>query len=116
MRKIASLIRNNYILPANYLLLLVFLLNVPHFSFTQINIGPPELDIDYMNPVEYEIGGITVTGIEFLDRNVLIMISGLNVGQKVKIPSDNRTFFADPWGNAFIEHLYKGQCNFGPDT
>ncbi|NLH33697.1 MAG: BamA/TamA family outer membrane protein [Lentimicrobium sp.] len=106
MRKIASLIRNNYILPANYLLLLVFLLNVPHFSFTQINIGPPELDIDYMNPVEYEIGGITVTGIEFLDRNVLIMISGLNVGQKVKIPSDK---FSDAienlWKQGLFEHV-----------
>jgi outer membrane protein insertion porin family len=52
------------------------------------------------------IGGITVTGIEFLDRNVLIMISGLNVGQKVKIPSDK---FSDAienlWKQGLFEHV-----------
>jgi len=36
----------------------------------------------------YEIGGITVSGTEYLDPNILINLSGLNVGDKVNIPSE----------------------------
>lgn len=44
--------------------------------------------VDYTNPQEYEIGGITVEGTKFLDKDVLISISGLRVGQTIGIPSD----------------------------
>lgn len=46
------------------------------------------IQLDYSNPREYEIGEITVTGSEFLDKNSIISISGLSVGQTVKIPGD----------------------------
>jgi len=36
----------------------------------------------------YEIGGITVSGIDNLDPNILINLSGLNVGDKINIPSE----------------------------
>ncbi|MFK7908492.1 MAG: POTRA domain-containing protein [Chitinophagales bacterium] len=45
--------------------------------------------IDYKTPKTYEIGGITITGTEYLDENVLISFSGLNVGDKVTIPGDD---------------------------
>ncbi len=45
-------------------------------------------DIDYSNPKEYEIGGITISGVKFLDENVLIELSGLQIGQKIMIPGD----------------------------
>ncbi|HAI76777.1 MAG TPA: outer membrane protein assembly factor BamA [Microscillaceae bacterium] len=45
--------------------------------------------LNYMQPKEYEIGGITVTGARFLDANALINLSGLRVGDKVNIPSDD---------------------------
>ncbi len=45
--------------------------------------------IDYKTPKTYEIGGITITGTEFLDENVLISFSGLNVGDKLAIPGDD---------------------------
>ncbi len=44
--------------------------------------------VDYTRPVEYEIGGVQVTGVEYLDKNVLIMLSGLNVGEKITIPGE----------------------------
>ncbi len=44
--------------------------------------------IDYMTQDEYVIGGVTVSGIRFLDINALIGISGLRVGQEIAIPGD----------------------------
>ncbi len=45
--------------------------------------------VDYSNPKEYEIAGITVSGIRYLSPDAVIMLSGLSVGQKIKIPSDD---------------------------
>ncbi len=44
--------------------------------------------IDFMTVEDYIIGGVTVTGIRFLDTNALIGISGLRIGQAVAIPGD----------------------------
>jgi outer membrane protein insertion porin family len=44
--------------------------------------------IDYSSPKEYVIAGITVSGIKYLDNNVLIMLSGLSIGDRVKIPGE----------------------------
>lgn len=44
--------------------------------------------VDYMTVEDYIIGGVTVTGVRFLDTNALIGISGLRVGQSVAIPGD----------------------------
>ena len=44
--------------------------------------------IDYMTADDYIIGGVTVTGVRFLDTNALIGISGLRVGHEVSIPGD----------------------------
>jgi len=46
------------------------------------------IEYDYANPVEYEIGGITITGVKYLDNNALITLSGLSVGDKIKIPGE----------------------------
>jgi len=45
---------------------------------------------DYTKPKDYSIGGITVSGVKYLDGNVLIMLSGLTVGEKVKIPGGDQ--------------------------
>lgn len=48
------------------------------------------IEIDYRNPREYEIAGITVSGMQYLENNdVVIMLSGLSVGKKVMIPGDD---------------------------
>lgn len=40
------------------------------------------------NPQEYIIGGITVSGVKFLDPNTLISVSGLNINDKIAIPGE----------------------------
>lgn len=47
--------------------------------------------IDYTKPKDYEIGGVTVSGIKYLDRNILIHLSGLKVGNTITIPGDDIT-------------------------
>lgn len=42
----------------------------------------------FADPQEYEIGGIEVTGSQFYDGNSMINISGLQVGDKIKVPGD----------------------------
>ena len=44
--------------------------------------------ISYRSPQEFEIGGLTVTGANYSDDNAIISISGLKVGDKVRIPGD----------------------------
>jgi outer membrane protein insertion porin family len=45
--------------------------------------------INYASPKEYEIEGIEVKGVEFLDNNALISMSGLRVGDRITIPGDD---------------------------
>jgi outer membrane protein insertion porin family len=44
--------------------------------------------IDYSDSYDYIIGGVSVSGVRFLDTNALIGISGLRVGQEVSVPGD----------------------------
>lgn len=44
--------------------------------------------VDFMNADDYIVGGVTVTGVRFLDANALIGISGIRVGQEITIPGD----------------------------
>ncbi len=47
-----------------------------------------DVSINYSSPKEYEIADIEVKGIQFLDNNALISLSGLRVGDKIKVPGD----------------------------
>ena len=65
----------------------------------QVSIGSDTTAIDFANQKEYEIGGITVSGIKYLDENALKILSGLSVGEKVKVPGEKFT--------KAIENLWK---------
>lgn len=45
-----------------------------------------KIKIDYAQPKKYEIGGITISGVKYLDENVLIQLSGLKIGQIIELP------------------------------
>lgn len=47
------------------------------------------INMDYAKPKSYTIESIEVSGIEFLDENALIIISGLNIGRTINIPGDD---------------------------
>lgn len=63
----------------------VFIYISTNISFAQ---NSPLFKVDYNKPKEYEIADITISGIKYLDINTIVMISGLNIGDKVQIPSD----------------------------
>jgi len=42
--------------------------------------------LDYANPRTYVLGGVTVSGIKYLDEAILIQLSGLKVGDEISVP------------------------------
>lgn len=80
--------KNLIILFSTGIVFLMLLIFPPGIAKAQISLGKSEI-VDYTRPVKYVIGGITVTGTEYLDKNVLVMLAGLNVGDKVTIPGDD---------------------------
>ncbi len=69
-------------------ILVVGFLFVPFITMAQIDIGDDLSKINYDHPVDYYIGGIEVEGVKYFDKNVIIMLSQLEVGQRVKIPGE----------------------------
>ena len=47
--------------------------------------------LDYSNPRTYEIGGIMVNGADNLNNSTLVAITGLSIGETIKIPGDEIT-------------------------
>jgi len=64
------------------LLLLLLLPSILGFSQNKIN---------YSEPKEFEIEEIKVSGIQFLNEDALVEITGLEVGQKIAVPGDEIT-------------------------
>ncbi|MGM0503371.1 MAG: outer membrane protein assembly factor BamA [Bacteroidota bacterium] len=66
-------------------------------SFLSIQIVAQEINYsslpiaNYENPEEYIIKEISVAGIKYLDKNILVNLSGLNVGQEITVPGDDIT-------------------------
>ena len=72
---------------ARILAIFLFLL-IASTVLAQIPLGNKDIEIDYANPQDYEIGGISISGTKHLDRSVLIMLSGLKVGDKITVPGE----------------------------
>src|SRR5690554_766955 len=53
----------------------------------RIRVNDPE-QFSYLDPQSYIIGGVTVSGTEYLDNDVLITISRLVVGSRIEVPSE----------------------------
>jgi len=47
--------------------------------------------MSFMSPEDYIVGGVTITGVRYLDTNALIGISGLRLGQEISLPGDEVT-------------------------
>ena len=58
------------------------------FSQKVITIGDTNSRFDFINPKEYEIGAIRVQGADNFDHQGIRLISGLRVGEKIKIPGE----------------------------
>jgi len=78
----------------NFTLLTFLFVFLSSALVAQIRFGKAKeasVTIDYANPKKYEIGGIEVTGIQFLEPNALISVSGLKVGDEIDIPGPDVT-------------------------
>ncbi|MCK9616917.1 MAG: BamA/TamA family outer membrane protein [Lentimicrobiaceae bacterium] len=91
----------------HYAILAILFIILPVFLQAQITIGNASNDeIDYLNPKRYEIGGITVSGVQYLDNNVLILLSGLSVGQRVTIPGEDiKNAIEKLWQQGLFENI-----------
>ena len=70
---------------------IISLLLIVGHTHAQINIGNDLSRISYDAPTDYIIGDIAVEGVEYLDKNVIIMLSNLEVGKRIKVPGDDIT-------------------------
>jgi outer membrane protein insertion porin family len=47
-----------------------------------------EATLNYATPNEFFIAGIDIAGLNVLDKNAVISLTGLKIGDKIKIPGD----------------------------
>ena len=97
-----------------YQLILLLLFGLP--TMAQITRPPsnpaaPSLkvtgtDLDYFNPKEYIIGGTTLTGTKYLDKEVIITLSKLIKGETVTLPGDaTANAIKTLWANGLFDDI-----------
>lgn len=72
-------------------LLILALLNTLAFSSTGQSLDFEKIfsnELDYVNPKQYSIGGIEVTGVQFLDPNAVVSLTNLQVGDVISVPGE----------------------------
>lgn len=58
-------------------------------AYAQVVVGGDnEYDVDYQIPKEYEIAGVTFEGADHLDSRMILLVSGLAVGDIIKVPGE----------------------------
>ncbi len=78
----------------NLLLALVFLGSAQLLQAQTDSISIPydELEVlDYSNPKEYVIQDVTISGIKYIQKEVLLSLSGLKAGNTITLPGDDVT-------------------------
>jgi outer membrane protein insertion porin family len=97
-----------------YQLILLLLIGLP--SMAQITRPPatqaaPSLkvngtELDYFNPKEYIIGGTTLTGTKYLDKDVIITLSKLIKGERVTLPGEaTSNAIKTLWANGLFDDV-----------
>ncbi|GAB1404162.1 hypothetical protein MASR1M74_13410 [Lentimicrobium sp.] len=82
----------------------------------QIRVGDDLSDIDYASPRQYTIGGVTVTGVQYLDSDVLIMLSGLQVADRIEIPGEKiRKAIEKLWEQGLFENVRISATKFSDE-
>jgi outer membrane protein insertion porin family len=63
----------------------------------------PADSLSYLNPREYIIGGVSVAGVKYLDKDILLQISKLNKGDRITLPGDaSAKVIKDLWDKGFL--------------
>ena len=69
--------------------ILILLLIAYSFAGYSQDVSGETKTVDYSVPQEYEIAEINVTGTKFLDGNTLVSLTGLRIGDRIRIPGDD---------------------------
>ena len=68
--------------------------------------GNTAYDIDYLTPKEYEIGGIEFENAEHFDHRMILMVAGLQVGDRISVPGDKiSTAIDNLWKQGMFEDI-----------
>ena len=70
---------------------IILMMLTPFMVKAQFSINSGLDDISYSNPQEYEIGGLTISGVNYFNPATIKGISGLAVGDKITVPGDKTT-------------------------
>src|SRR5471030_2559680 len=60
--------------------------NQPRYSLSKSTL--PVDSLSYLDPKDYIIGGITISGTKYLDKDVLLQISKLTKGDRINLPGE----------------------------
>lgn len=60
-------------------------------SFAQKDSNGLYAVVDYNSPKTYIVGGVEISGTNYYDKSVLLVLAGIQPGQKIRIPSDEVT-------------------------
>jgi outer membrane protein insertion porin family len=81
-----------------YQLIFLLLIGLPTIAQIRTQPAPPAqtlkvngLNLDYFSPKEYVIGGTTLTGAQYLEKDVIITLSKLIKGERVMLPGEATT-------------------------
>ncbi|HKG07255.1 MAG TPA: POTRA domain-containing protein [Pedobacter sp.] len=97
-----------------YQLILLLLIGSPalaQITRPQSNPTPPSLkvnglDLDYFNPKEYIIGGTTLTGTKFIEKDVIITLSKLIKGERIVLPGEaTANAIKNLWGQGLFDDV-----------
>lgn len=72
------------------LVILVIIIKSLH-CFSQTSSNDSTQVIDYSDPKEYNIAGVQISGVQYLDKKALLSMSGLFVKRKITVPGDEIT-------------------------
>lgn len=88
-------------------LLLLLVLLAPASVSAQVGVGGnAEYDIDYLTPKQYEIGGIEFENAENFDTRMILLVAGLQVGDKINLPGDHvSTAIDNLWKQGMFEDV-----------
>ncbi|MEA3460486.1 MAG: outer membrane protein assembly factor BamA, partial [Bacteroidota bacterium] len=75
-----------------FITLLIFFSGLATRQVVAQQLGQDSLEVmDYEHPKEYVIADVTVSGIEFIQKEVLVSLSGLKPGNTITLPGDEVT-------------------------
>ncbi|MFN0290843.1 outer membrane protein assembly factor BamA [Pedobacter helvus] len=105
---------------------LVFLLLIGFPSLAQIRNQPTQatpslkvngLNLDYFTPKEYIIGGTTLTGAKYLDKDVIVVLSKLTQGETIMLPGEGTAnAIKNLWAQGLFDDIKLNVSKINGDT